>query len=70
MAAEASGTTEELIEVDPAANTENISRLLEEKYGKLSQIDYRLAINEKLTSEKVKLNDQDIVAVLPPFSGG
>jgi len=70
MVAEVAGVTEELMEVSNDINSEAISELLEEKYSKLNEIDYRLAINECLNNEKVTLNDQDIVAVLPPFSGG
>lgn len=36
----------------------------------LKDFQYRLAVNHIIISENIKLKDGDIIALLPPFSGG
>jgi sulfur-carrier protein len=39
-------------------------------YPKSKEMDFQVAINNKLVDGKVEFNNGDEVALLPPFSGG
>ncbi len=43
---------------------------LSEKYPSLNNSNFRVAHNQQIISEDVILNSNDVVALLPPFSGG
>jgi molybdopterin converting factor small subunit len=43
---------------------------LELKYPKLKDLNYKFAINQTLIAENIALNDNDEIALLPPFAGG
>ncbi len=51
-------------------NTDELNKKLFELYPKLEDIKYTLAINKKIIHENTQLYHEDIVALLPPFSGG
>ena len=44
---------------------------LKEKYPKLENINsYAIAVNEEYTEDNFMLKENDVVAVIPPVSGG
>ncbi len=43
---------------------------LEENFPELSQKTFSIAINKKIIQENTTLNENDTIALLPPFSGG
>lgn len=43
---------------------------LELKYPKLKELNYKFAVNQSLIAENTPLNDNDEIALLPPFAGG
>ena len=44
---------------------------LQEQYPQLSQINsYAIAVNESYALEETVLNENDVVAIIPPVSGG
>ena len=51
-------------------NTDELNKKLFELYPKLEDIKYTLAINKKIIHKNTQLYHEDIVALLPPFSGG
>ena len=51
-------------------NTNELNKKLFELYPKLEEMKFTLAINKKIIQENTILNNDDIVALLPPFSGG
>ncbi len=51
-------------------NTDELNKKLFELYPKLNEIKYTLAVNKKIIHENTPLNHEDVVALLPPFSGG
>jgi molybdopterin synthase sulfur carrier subunit len=51
------------------SNLEELKTALVEKYPKLSTANFVFSVNQKI-SENVDLQDNDEVALLPPFSGG
>jgi len=42
----------------------------ETTYEELKNTNYSIAVNQKLSSLDNKINDQDVIAFLPPFAGG
>ena len=60
---------EELL-IEEGINSKDLCQSLEEKYKALTKIDYRIAVNENLIIDSIQLKENDIVAILPPFSGG
>ncbi|MBK6643843.1 MAG: MoaD/ThiS family protein [Bacteroidetes bacterium] len=66
-AAEATGFSEQqVIAIDTAAVRKNLN----EKFPQLGKLNYAIAVNHKLVKSNFLLADGDVVAILPPFSGG
>lgn len=53
-----------------AENTEELMNQLNEKFPQLKELKLRIAINQKIISENIKLNNNDVAALMPPYSGG
>jgi molybdopterin converting factor small subunit len=54
-------------------NVEDVNSLMNQlfdKYPLLSEGNFKIAVNLKLETSNLKLNDGDVVALLPQFSGG
>jgi len=43
---------------------------IESQYPEIKQIPYSLALNRSIVKEDAKLNENDEIALLPPFAGG
>lgn len=52
------------------ADTGQLQQELVKRYPALAKAKYILAVNKKMISNITPLNDRDIVACMPPFSGG
>ena len=49
----------------------NLKNLIKEEYPKLSEINsYAIAVNESYASNETFLKENDVVAIIPPVSGG
>ena len=69
------GQLSEIINVSELAllavnNTDEFNKKLFELYTKLNEIKFTMAVNKKIIHENTPLNHEDVVALLPPFSGG
>ena len=53
-----------------AANTDELKAVLCGNYPALQHIKYAIAVNKQMISHNVSLAKNDMVALLPPFSGG
>lgn len=53
-----------------AMDTDNLVQQLEQTYPALAGRKYILAINENMKNENTPLQENDVVALLPPYSGG
>ena len=54
-----------------AANLGELKNYLEGRFSFLQEQPYTVAVNEVLTRDlKQKINPDDVIALLPPFSGG
>ncbi len=51
-------------------DSDSLLKILREKYTILNEFVFSIAINRRTISENTILNNQDEVALLPPFSGG
>lgn len=59
------------LEVTEASTVVNLKRLLKEKYPQLKNMaSYAIAVNESYAANDLVLNENDIVAIIPPVSGG
>ncbi len=57
-------------QMEEAIDTDQITSKLLEKYPKLAQSKFLMAVNMEVIRGNVQLNSGDVVALLPPFSGG
>ena len=65
-------TSEAVIEVkEDRINLDNFKKNLQKKYPNLTDLDmYAFAVNEEYANQETELKDNDVVAVIPPVSGG
>ncbi len=50
--------------------TNALKSFLLKTYPHLMGLKFGLALNKRLVLEDLQLKDQDVIAILPPFSGG
>jgi molybdopterin synthase sulfur carrier subunit len=53
-----------------AADLESLKLYLIQKFPELSDRKLAFAVNKKLVQENIILNQNDVVALMPPYSGG
>ena len=59
------------LEVIEASTIANLKSLLNEKYPQLKNIaSYAIAVNENYAVDDLVLEENDVVAIIPPVSGG
>lgn len=63
-------TGQNALQLQDASDTDQLTIMLVEKYPALAQSKYLVAVNMEIIRGNVKLNPGDVVALLPPFSGG
>jgi molybdopterin synthase sulfur carrier subunit len=51
-------------------DTNELIKNLKEQFPALSTTSYSIAVNKKMIQENTILNQNDTIALLPPFSGG
>ena len=51
-------------------DTNELIKNLEEQFPLLSTARYSIAVNKKVIQENTTINENDTIALLPPFSGG
>lgn len=69
MIAEAIGKHEEQLEITGNSILE-LDTFLKNKYAKLESINYKFAVNQALVDGIKLLEENDEIALLPPFAGG
>ena len=59
------------LELDDNKDVKYLVSLLKDKYSEFSLInDFSVAVNEEYVEKDIILKDNDIVAIIPPVSGG
>lgn len=53
-----------------AENTDQLLNKLNEKFPQLKDLKLRIAVNQKIISENTELHNNDVAALMPPYSGG
>lgn len=62
------GTKE--LTIDEVADTDALTIILHQQFPQLSQSKYLIAVDQEVISGRKNLEDNCIVALMPPFSGG
>lgn len=52
------------------SDTDELRAYLEKKFPDLAGTKYKLALNKNVVQVKTEINNNDVVAIMPPFSGG
>ena len=60
----------ESIELENIADTNALISELNERFPALQHSKYLVAVNKKMINENIKLNGNETVALMSPFSGG
>jgi len=53
-----------------ATDLDSLKLYLIQKFPGLSDKKFAFAVNKKLVQENISLNQNDVVALMPPYSGG
>ena len=61
--------TEKLI-LQNVKDTDELNEQLKKEYPLLQKLAYSIAVNKKIIQSNTILTNADVVAILPPFSGG
>ena len=62
---------EEEFHLDETLNTiQSLQSHLEKVYPEIKNTAYSFALNQKMTNQDATLQNQDEIALLPPFAGG
>ncbi|KUJ50030.1 MoaD/ThiS family protein [Chryseobacterium sp. JAH] len=56
--------------VSEAGDLDSLKLFLIQKFPELSERKFAFAVNKKLVQENIILNQNDVVALMPPYSGG
>jgi len=67
------GRLKEILDSDlelEAENSDDLLNQLNEKFHQLKDLKLRIAVNQKIISENIELKNNDVVALMPPYSGG
>lgn len=57
-------------QLEGITDTASLQDLLQEKYPQLTGLPFRIAVNKVIVSGNTMLQDDAVVALMPPFSGG
>ncbi|HTC01384.1 MAG TPA: MoaD/ThiS family protein [Ferruginibacter sp.] len=52
------------------SDTDKLTVHLNKIYPAIAKIKYAIAVNKNMITKNTMLNDNDVVAIMPPFSGG
>ena len=71
LIADITNTNEELFSFDKSDfTTHDLINQLHEKYTGLQDVSFAIAVNKSIRTETLNLNNNDTIALLPPFAGG
>ena len=70
MIAEATQKDNEELTFENEVSIVQLKDLLKEKYNSLQKMSFQIALNQKIVSEKTIIENNNEIAILPPFAGG
>lgn len=62
--------SEEQVEIENSATVTKLKSILTEKYPEIEKMKFKLAVNCEIAEDKLVLQNDDEVALLPPYAGG
>jgi len=69
--AEIMGSESEVLNIEAKSITlKDLDEIIVNKNNLLKDHQYKFAVNESITDHNVEVNENDGIALLPPFSGG
>lgn len=60
----------EIIIQNEEIDLESFQNLLKENYPLLGKYDFTVAVNRAVVNQNMSLKNGDVIALMPPFSGG
>jgi sulfur-carrier protein len=51
-------------------DTKGLENLLKEKFPKLAEMKFVIAVNKKIALENTPVSSDSVIVLMPPFSGG
>ncbi|MBP2831505.1 MoaD/ThiS family protein [Aquimarina sp. U1-2] len=69
MLAETTSVSEEQLEIESSSVAKLIVKL-KDKYPELNNLDFKIAVDQRLVSNEDHIHAEAEVALLPPFAGG
>ena len=64
------GCMSEDMEIDSVSTAEDVVNRIEESYPEIGGMLFKIAVNQKIVTGEEVLAEGDVMALLPPFSGG
>jgi molybdopterin synthase sulfur carrier subunit len=58
------------VSLDNVADTDGLIKALHNTYPALAESKYVIAVNKQVITSNTSLNENSVVALLPPYSGG
>ncbi len=58
------------MQMDYIKDTNTLISIIHDRYPKLQELNYRIAVDKTIIIENTLLNESSTVAFMPPFSGG
>jgi len=62
--------TKDNLVLNDIGDTDKLTVHLNKIYPAIAKIKYAIAVNKNMITKNTMLNDNDVVAIMPPFSGG
>lgn len=57
-------------EIDSQSDIAALQNWLHESFPAMASMTYLIAVNQQIVKENIALKESDVIALLPPFSGG
>ncbi|WP_111709036.1 molybdopterin converting factor subunit 1 [Lutibacter citreus] len=65
------GETKKTYSLEEHASVKDLKKFLQSHYANLNNLnDFAIAVNEEYANDNLLLKDNDIIAIIPPVSGG
>lgn len=58
------------LDISGIMDTDAFKVFLENRFSEMSTMKYMLAINNNIVQRNSPISDNDVIAIMPPFSGG
>jgi sulfur-carrier protein len=59
-----------MVRMSDITDTKGLENLLKEKFPKLTEMKFVIAVNKKIALENTPVSSDSVIVLMPPFSGG